>query len=134
MNLYQKIGVTNVDVHANIDVGGYAWAKYGFVPNASSWSAMQMTMTNRVKATPTDAEFTAGKKESLIRMLKNPDPRTLHDFADSTIATANAAMDSRGNKVPLAKSLMLGSDWYGKLDLRSPVTMERFNAYVGKAR
>jgi hypothetical protein len=29
--------------------------------------------------------------------------------------------------------LLLGSDWHGELNLKDPQTMERFNAYVGKA-
>jgi lambda family phage portal protein len=35
--MYQKLGLKSVSVHANIDVGGYAWAKYGYVPTLGSW-------------------------------------------------------------------------------------------------
>jgi len=35
--MYQKMGIETVSVHANIDVGGYAWAKYGYVPTQHSW-------------------------------------------------------------------------------------------------
>ena len=38
------------------------------------------------------------------------------------------------NGKPYAKELMLGSDWNGTLDVKDPVTMERFNAYVSKRR
>jgi hypothetical protein len=30
--MYEKMGINQVKVSANIDVGGYAWAKYGYVP------------------------------------------------------------------------------------------------------
>ena len=30
MDEYKKLGIDKVTVHANIDVGGYAWAKFGF--------------------------------------------------------------------------------------------------------
>ena len=37
---YEAMGITTVKVTANIDVGGYAWAKYGYVPTASAWSTL----------------------------------------------------------------------------------------------
>lgn len=41
VDTYQKLGIAKVEVYANIDVGGYAWAKYGYVPNASAWRELQ---------------------------------------------------------------------------------------------
>src|SRR5580704_1927260 len=32
IDLYKKMGLSSVQLGANIDVGSYAWAKYGFVP------------------------------------------------------------------------------------------------------
>lgn len=37
---YEAMGITTVKVSANIDVGGYAWAKYGYVPTPSAWSSL----------------------------------------------------------------------------------------------
>jgi len=37
---YEAMGIDTVKVTANIDVGGYAWAKYGYVPTASAWSTL----------------------------------------------------------------------------------------------
>jgi len=39
--MYQKLGLDVVKVHANIDVGGYAWAKYGYVPDTNSWRGLR---------------------------------------------------------------------------------------------
>jgi hypothetical protein len=41
VDTYQKLGMNKVEVYANIDVGGYAWAKYGYVPTASAWRELQ---------------------------------------------------------------------------------------------
>lgn len=38
---YKKLGIEKVKVHANIDVGGYAWAKYGYVPTSDSWASLR---------------------------------------------------------------------------------------------
>jgi hypothetical protein len=45
--LYQKLGLDRVKVHANIDVGGYAWAKYGYVPNEESWDELRNTLRSK---------------------------------------------------------------------------------------
>ena len=38
---YKQIGIEKVKVTANIDVGGYAWAKYGYVPTQDSWNSLR---------------------------------------------------------------------------------------------
>jgi lambda family phage portal protein len=45
---YQKLGLDGVKVHANIDVGGYAWAKYGYVPTEQSWDDLSREIIDRI--------------------------------------------------------------------------------------
>lgn len=45
---YQELGLDSVEVHANIDVGGYAWAKYGYVPTEDSWSDLTSTLYDKL--------------------------------------------------------------------------------------
>lgn len=47
---YKKMGIERVKVHANIDVGGYAWAKYGYVPTQSSWNDLRGIILNKLGA------------------------------------------------------------------------------------
>lgn len=44
---YQKMGLDAVEVHANIDVGGYAWAKYGYVPTQQSWNNLRSDLRDK---------------------------------------------------------------------------------------
>lgn len=46
--MYQKLGLDEVEVHANIDVGGYAWAKYGYVPTRSSWNSLTSELIENI--------------------------------------------------------------------------------------
>jgi hypothetical protein len=39
--MYEQLGVETVGVTANIDVGGYAWAKYGYVPTQAAWDSLR---------------------------------------------------------------------------------------------
>jgi 2'-5' RNA ligase len=48
IEMYQQLGLDKVIVHANIDVGGYAWAKYGYVPNEDSWDTLRGNIEQRL--------------------------------------------------------------------------------------
>jgi hypothetical protein len=48
---YKKLGLDKVKVHANIDVGGYAWAKYGYVPDRSSWNSLRLDILDKIDGT-----------------------------------------------------------------------------------
>ena len=45
---YKNLGVENVSVTANIDVGGYAWAKYGYVPTQSAWNSLRSDLERKL--------------------------------------------------------------------------------------
>ena len=45
---YKNLGIEKVTVTANIDVGGYAWAKYGYVPTASAWSELRNDLERKL--------------------------------------------------------------------------------------
>jgi hypothetical protein len=46
--MYQKLGIDKVRVSANIDVGGYAWAKYGYVPTPDSWRSLSAEIRDKL--------------------------------------------------------------------------------------
>ena len=45
---YQELGLDRVEVTANIDVGGYAWAKYGYVPTEDAWRDLASSLYEKV--------------------------------------------------------------------------------------
>lgn len=48
VEMYQELGLDEVKVHANIDVGGYAWAKYGYVPTEDEWDTLRGTLREKL--------------------------------------------------------------------------------------
>lgn len=48
VSVYQKLGFDKVKVYADIDVGGYAWAKYGYVPTRDSWRGLAGDIRGRL--------------------------------------------------------------------------------------
>lgn len=47
--VYEKVGITSVGVTANIDVGGYAWARYGYVPTQESWNSLRTRLQRELQ-------------------------------------------------------------------------------------
>lgn len=62
--MYQKMGIDSVEVHANIDVGGYAWAKYGYVPTRNEWSNISSDLEYKIERMGPGGEGDGGSYEA----------------------------------------------------------------------
>ena len=61
---YEAMGITTVRVTANIDVGGYAWAKYGYVPTAAAWSSLSSELERKLDRETGEGGTTRGRSTS----------------------------------------------------------------------
>jgi GNAT superfamily N-acetyltransferase len=113
---YQSLGVSHVSLIANLNVGAYAWAKYGFVPKDSGEWDRVMGAATRKAMEPTD---TRGHQARLNGILE----------------TASKMVPSKGIRFiadsKYGKELLIDTEWRGKLDLKDPESMQRFKHYVG---
>lgn len=114
--LYQKLGIHTVSLHANIDVGGYAWAKYGFAPKYTDW--MQLRQTIKDKLSFMIFDLTVGEANGLSKLVASDDPKAIWAIADSWHG----------------KKLLIKTQWEGELNLKDEASMRRFNAYVNKKK
>lgn len=124
MNFYEAIGVDEISIFADIDVGSYAWAKYGFAPR--------------------DIGRFGGVKNHIMTMLRYYDDRgfIISDAARATIERVYYSSDPQDiwaiadlsellNGVPLGKRLLMNVSWGGSLRLDDSAAMKRFRDYVG---
>lgn len=107
---YQKLGLSRLGVHANIDVGGYAWAKYGYTPTPGGWRELQHQMLDKARTIRDPAI------EQLKPLIRSSDPTAVWAISDHA----------------LGKQLLLGTHWDGTLHFNDRRAMGRFNAYVHK--
>lgn len=105
---YQKLGFKEVRVGAGLSQGGYAWAKYGFVPDKTSWGYI-LNNAKYSASTPAQKKF--------VRTLKLSRPKDIWKLADSA----------------WGHDMLAGSGWEGVLKFSDRESMERFHAYVGAA-
>jgi hypothetical protein len=149
MATYQTLGVKDIKLHANIDVGGYAWAKYGFVPEPNDWKKLKLRMLKRLTYMK-DNKFLIDDEtmNHVEQMLLSEDPATIRKIADLTIPVKilpigpdteypeysfQKFIEINADKtMSLGKALLLNDDWHGKFDLNNKESMNRFNAYVNQ--
>ncbi len=104
---YRKIGIRYATVYANIDVGGYTWAKYGFYAN---------NMHEALNA---------------VRNYKN-----MQDFVEDWYNTNGVPADTPFPMYLIAnqangKKYLLNSDWEGYIDLQDDRMREQWELYLG---
>lgn len=133
LDLYDHMGINKVEVHANIDVGGYAWARYGFVPTQESWDAMRLNGglvrngTSRIASVRPKVEQieNVAVRNRVLGLLENPDPRAMLVIAAMRDKTRPSGIDTVG------KTLFLGGHWFGTLHLDSAEVYSVTRHYTG---
>ena len=114
---YKRIGVRYITVEANIDVGGYTWARYGF---------MAVDKNAALKAW----EF-SGHYAHEVEKAK--------DFIEAYYKKNNLPSSSpfpmklftEGEWKEKGKRILCGTDWNGKIDLSDTAQRKTFENYLG---
>lgn len=132
--LYKKLGVKTVDLDANINVGGYAWAKYGFKPLDGEWNILRKSLRVKLDDLLKPANMRLSGRggglngivfeddyDAIVALLENDDPRSIWALAEYEV---------NGTKV--GKELLLGSYWHGEINLLDREAMARFEAYLAR--
>lgn len=134
MRLYQDIGIKTIQVHANIDVGSYCWAKYGFSPNnLEGWRDL---LVHHIK--PRLAQLQGRVSDDAIRaieaLIKNSkDPYDMWKLSDMT-EIVQGSVDSRGEPITIGKYLLVNQHWYGSIPLGDTIEARRFWSYIYKRK
>jgi GNAT superfamily N-acetyltransferase len=107
LQICQRLGVKWIDLDANIDMGGYVWARYGFVirpfdklranGEPTEWPSLRQALLHKLE------NLVAGSPEAAVaearRLLAADDPYSILDLA----------------QLPgLGKALLRGSRWDGR--------------------
>ena len=120
---YLEAGIENVTIYANIDVGGYAWARMGFdfVNDANREDIHESIVRNYAR------------KHKVAKAL------AINELANSWGITSKskawefaAFTDSDGDRI--GKKVMLGSDWFAKksINLNDEGFLVGMNYYAKK--
>ena len=121
-NLYRQMGMEQITTHANIDVGGYAWARSGFDWNREHghWMYKRVWQRFQSRLDADEALIAAGKTP----LLSAADRAALHDLSKRSTEAAwktgktptpfeLSQLGYNNSDMWLGKEVMLGSDWAG---------------------
>lgn len=129
---YRQLGLDRATIHANIDVGGYAWARSGwdwknYQKMASAFEKLERFMNSSMVAPPgREQEWVDGKKAFAALKAKATKANFRQDVHPSAFELSQLGKDpnSPGGRTAtwFGKQLMLGrhSDWFGDLILSDP--------------
>ncbi len=110
---YKNAGVEMIQVHANIDVGGYTWAKYGF--RATEPDEM-IPIFNKAKKLYDSGALSDDQYNHFL---------TIKDNMKNDVLDMNKIANS-----DYGKKLLLKSDWSGEIDLRDKKQAEKYENYL----
>lgn len=122
IEFYNRMGnINKVELLADIDVGRYAWAKYGFKQSGDSNDTWRVK-ADRIAARLDDMNMEQKDRDNIARILKTRSPSgiwALSDYkSDSGTRLGRVLLNDDG-------------DWYGHLSFSDPAAMARFREYIG---
>jgi hypothetical protein len=146
--VYQKMGMKKVEVHANLDAGGYAWGRYGFNDsNPDVQDGPRRSLASRFggrmevqlykmfgEAIPDSAKDEIASLKKLHDLHKtNPNFPALITSAKTPELTKllHSSGKARRTKSSFVSDTLFNADWYGELDMTSPPQMGHLSEYVG---
>jgi hypothetical protein len=112
---YKNAGVQTVDVFANINVGGYTWAKYGFTAERREYNNLSGLAKDRLKS------------KSINVKEYNDFAQWLNAYKDKEIPLYEVAYGKE-----YGKKMLLGSNWEGYINFADAKTKKIFEDYIAK--
>lgn len=118
-NLYREYnagGFNKIRVHANINVGGYAWGKYGF--QVGNWDAEDFINEYKKRLSSDDYK-------DAIKTVRDYNKQNLHEIGFPMRLLADKEY---------GKKLLLKSEWEGWIDLTNLNQRKTFEDYLYKTK
>ena len=137
-HLATTLRLQSLRLHA-IDVGSYAWLRYGFVPSDEDWNGdMKAAITGRLSQLRLDGHISAITMNRLLKLLSGTDARLAAAVAAERVPVQSLTLDAEGRArmVPLVWALIgeanegRGASWHGALDLLERDDTDNFLLYV----
>jgi hypothetical protein len=130
LDAYQKLGVTKVEATASMDVGGYAWAKYGFQLSDRETNIFESKMDSAIHSLEIGGVGAKHVHEVERIMAQahdregNLDPKVVWKLSDLTDKVTYF-----GKETTLGKALLIRMHWDGVLDMKDKASVTRARSY-----
>jgi hypothetical protein len=124
----RMLEVSSIRIAAE-DVGGYLWARAGFVPDKGAWTALAQHMI--VRLTQFQRHLSPERFSQVVELVKRgaDAPWLIHAVALLADEVPSGDPDVPG-KIDLGKALLVGSEWTGTINLGNALERERFEEWL----
>jgi hypothetical protein len=122
MDAYQAMGVSEIQTYADLEVGGYAWAKFGFKAEDPLSLSENVKTELRRRNIPLN-----GPEREAVRSV-------IEKYAEDPKLPWHLAGIVGANGRQIGKEILMQEPWDARLDLHDPESMARFTHYVAKDR
>lgn len=140
--LYEKHGVKRIDLHANLDMGAYAWGRYGFTAKdpdefRSEYQKGMVRLSEEAKRLGIELSDEARSELRGLRksLLDHQGSKYItHTMTDAKTPVLDWELrelfpDSR---MTYTKAVLKDAHWRGEIDLKDEVAMKRLHKYIAK--
>ena len=132
-DLATSMGIGRLTLNTE-NVGGYMWVKAGAVPK--DWTSLRIQLENRLDALKR-RRVPLGEEDRIVRdllVLGTSDPRAVRAIAGRALEVRSSHRPHQGDpeKTTLGRELLIGSQWYGEIDLQDRETLAMFTAWRRK--
>jgi hypothetical protein len=131
LDQYKAMGLKEITVTANIDIGGYAWANYGFEAKDKS-DVLSIFGKLKTKVTLSNGKYNYQDNKGNKTVITNKEVDRIQSiiakhyekYPDAPFPMNQLSRRKSG------KALLLGSFWSGKLDLTKKRKLSIFEDYL----
>jgi hypothetical protein len=125
-----RLGLSAIRMPAE-DVGGYLWARAGFVPDAGSWPAVQQHMVGRLVRLARHVSAERFMQVNNLLAKGQQAPHLIHAIA---LLRDPVPLTDAGDRQEqeLGKALLIGSNWVGTLELGNRLSRDRFEEWISQ--
>ncbi len=129
-----SMGAATVGLDTN-DIGGYVWAKAGFVPR--DWTSFELQVDARLRALQRSKGKVGEVEETTIQAMLlagRRDPKVIRSIAarETEVRSTNRREPGDPERIGIGKQLLIGTNWDGELVLGDDESMEIFSKWRGK--
>lgn len=147
--LAEENGMSEIHVHANISVGGYAWGRYGYVPDDSLIIERfgDRPYQVQIRGGPDDGKMLDPLQDYIDELMRDPllaEPLSFAKAREMALDEFHAFVADCSDRFRMGdiqgwydfvdsrwgKAALLRTDWYGRLDLDDYEQRSRFFEYV----
>ncbi len=131
VDLAGSMGAGSVELDTN-DVGGYVWAKAGFVPR--DWTSLRLQVEARLSALQRSSGRVGEAEETTINAMLSAggmDTKVIRSIAgrETEVRSTNMREPGDPERVAIGKQLLIGTNWNGELVLGDKESMEIFRSW-----